>query len=200
MEVAHIPRRAAADRGIVVGFMDDIANRLMPGEKLLWRGQPGQGLRLSPRDGLLIPFSLAWCGFAVFWESTVARTNAPWFFLLWGAMFVAAGLYFVIGRFILDAWLRFNTQYAVTDRRVLILRSGAFSSFVALNREQLPQTQLTESGNGRGTIVFGEPASAWAGNRLRGLTPALDPTPQFIAIENARSVFETIQRPGRALA
>lgn len=179
--------------------MDDIANRLMPGEKLLWRGQPGQGLRLSPRDGLLIPFSLAWCGFAVFWESTVARTNAPWFFLLWGGMFVAVGVYFVIGRFIFDAWLRFNTQYAVTDRRVLILRSGAFSSFVALSREQMPQTQLTESANGRGTIVFGQPASAWAGNRLRGFTPALDPTPQFIAIENARSVFETIQRPGRAL-
>jgi hypothetical protein len=45
-----------------------IDRELGPGERLLWSGQPRKGLRLRPTDAWVIPFSLIWCAFAVFWE------------------------------------------------------------------------------------------------------------------------------------
>ena len=43
-------------------------------------------------------------------------------------------------------------------------------------------------------LRFGQPAQFWGGrNSISSWTPSLDPTPQFIAIENAQSVFDQIQ-------
>jgi hypothetical protein len=58
----------------------------------------------------------------------------------------------------------------------------------------LPDASISEGANGRGTIRFGQPAQFWGGrNSFSSWTPSLDPTPQFIAIENAQSVFDQIQ-------
>lgn len=177
---------------------DSFQGRLLPGERVLWEGQPAQGLLMTSRDALLIPFSLVWCGFAVFWTFGANGMGAPPFFLLWGAMFICIGLYFVVGRFAADAWLRRRTYYAVTDRRVLILRLAPLSKFTAIGLSQLPDLDLTERNDGRGTIRFGQAISMWGNRNMAGWSPALDPTPQFIAIAEARRIFDLIQRAGHA--
>jgi hypothetical protein len=181
-------------------------NCLLDGERILWSGKPGQGLQLTEQDIFLIPFSLLWCGFAIFWTLTASQQKgAPAFFILWGGMFIYIGLYFVGGRFLVDDWIRRGLCYAVTDRRILIARPAPFSKiarpapfskFTALSLERLPAVDLIERANGQGTIRFGQHAPAWAwGNRgMSSLTPALDPTPQFLGIDDARRVFELIQR------
>jgi hypothetical protein len=171
--------------------------RLLEGEKVLWSGHPGQGLLLTGRDIFLIPFSLLWGGFAIFWEFSVMSLPTPDFFRLWGVPFVLIGLYLIIGRFVIDAWLRSNTMYAVTNQRILIARSGPFAKFTAISLHRLPDLQLTEGKNGRGTIHFGQAAPYWGRNGFAIWTPALDPIPQFLAIENAESVFDQIQRASR---
>jgi hypothetical protein len=178
----------------------DLSDRMLTGERILWSGRPAQGLLFTARDTMLIPFSLMWGGFAVFWETTVlSEPNAPGFFGLWGIPFVLIGLYFIVGRFLLDAWVRGGMLYAVTNKRILISRSGPFRKFTALSLERLPDASISESPNGRGTIRFGAPASFWGGrNNMSSWTPALDPTPQFIGIENARSVFDQIQLASRS--
>jgi len=173
---------------------DLFKGRLLPGERIMWRGQPGQGLILMPRDAALVPFSLLWCGFAIFWTLTATRDGAPGFFELWGLMFVCVGLYFVAGRFLVDAWVRRGMQYAVTDRRILIARPAPFAKFTAIGLAPLPEIDLADRAGGRGTIRFGQATSLWNNRSMSVWSPSFDPTPQFIAIDDARRVFDMVQR------
>jgi hypothetical protein len=62
--------------------------------------------------------------------------------------------------------------------------------------DQLPSMDFIERGSGRGTIRFGSDRQAWSNRGYAvhaGWSPAFDPTHQFIAIEDARGVFEQIQ-------
>src|SRR3954468_4100943 len=97
-----------------------IGRELARDERILWSGQPRQGLTLRAGDVLMIPFSLFWCGFAVFWEWSVLHSGAPGLFALWGLPFIGMGIYLVVGRFFAESWQRARTYYAVTSERVLI--------------------------------------------------------------------------------
>ena len=172
--------------------------RLLPGERVEWQGEPSHGIIFTARDLFLVPFSLLWCGFAIFWTFSATKTGASGFFMLWGGMFVCIGLYFVIGRFIVDAWIRRGMKYVVTDRRILIARSAPFTKFTVMNLNQLPSVDLSERADGSGTIRFGEAASMWGNRGMSSWSPSLDPTPQFIRIEDVRRVFELVQRRSHA--
>jgi hypothetical protein len=159
----------------------EIARYLEHGEHLLWSGSPCQGLMLRGSDALLIPFSLMWGGFVLFWEATVLSSGAPIFFALWGVPFVMAGLYMIVGRFLVDAKSRAMTRYAVTDRRVLILSGILSRSVKSLPLKTLSELTLDEKSDGSGTITFG-PANpfmmfgggaSWPGAR-RYQTPAFE--------------------------
>lgn len=160
------------------------------GERLLWAGRPAQGLRLRITDVFLVPFSLLWAGFAVFWEVTALR-SAPLFFALWGVPFVLIGAYLVVGRFFADSWQRSRTYYGLTDQRVLILSSRGIRS-IALH--SLGGIALREREDRSGTIVFGfaDPRAVmlagggWpgAGNRM---------PPSFEMIPEARQVYTQVR-------
>ena len=175
---------------------DDLRKYLLAGEKVVWSGQPKSGLIITPRDGLLIPFSLLWGGFAIFWEAmALSARGAPVFFPLFGLVFVLVGLYLIVGRFFVDAWVRKSMSYALTDRRVLIVRGFPFVKLTAISLDRLPNCDLTQRTDGSGTIRFGDVASVFS--RAGGWgswTPSMDPTPQFLRIENVRAVFDQIQR------
>jgi hypothetical protein len=163
--------------------------RLMPGERLLWSGRPGQGILFSGHDAYLVPFSLLWGGFAVFWNVSVWREDDPLFFRLWGLPFLVAGLYFIAGRFLHDAWLRARTHYGVTDRRVLIARGSALRS---LDRATLPLLDMEERRDGSGTIWFGDRPSPFDRRGSGVWTPAAGQTAQLQRISDVRSVYQFI--------
>src|SRR5215216_2075689 len=106
-----------------------LASELATSEKMVWFGQPRQGIALRGVDAFFIPFSLLWGSFAIFWEVSTFVIGAPVFFSLFGFIFVVIGIYLIIGRFFVDAKQRTQTFYAVTNDRVIIV-SGLFSRTV----------------------------------------------------------------------
>ncbi|HEX3508972.1 MAG TPA: hypothetical protein VHW94_11325, partial [Candidatus Dormibacteraeota bacterium] len=106
---------------------------LQPGEGVLWTGSPNPHRLFSSKDFFLVPFSLMWGGFAIFWEASVlafgrGANQAPVFFALWGIPFVVVGQYFIWGRFLFKRWDRRRTIYAVTNQRVIVLRGRTLQS------------------------------------------------------------------------
>jgi hypothetical protein len=173
-------------------------SELEAGEHILWCGQPKQGLLLRPSDAFLIPFSLFWAGFAIFWEVMAFTGEAPFFFMLWGIPFVLVGLYFLAGRFFVDARQREKTYYALTNERVIIL-SGLFGRSVrSLSLKTLSEVNLSAKDNGRGTITFGpsQPVGGWyAGAGWPGMGKYAPPA--FEMIEDARQVYTLLRKAQR---
>jgi len=175
-----------------------IDSRLFPDEKLLWTGEPWQGLfLLRPMDLFLVPFSLLWCGMAIGIPGTIAFGGGPvppFPFILIALIFPIVGLYAVFGRFLVDALARRHITYAVTSKRVLIERKFLFRSIKSLDIARLPQLELVERTDGSGTIKFGAANSIFGGNGFSAWSPAFDPTPQFLRIEHVRNVYTLIDR------
>jgi hypothetical protein len=191
--VTRVPLTGTADDEKV----EFLRRSLRDGEQLLWAGQAPQGWRLTLPDMFLIPFSLIWGGFAIFWEYGVLNMPGPvdLFFALWGLPFVILGLYLIVGRFWVDALRRKNSLYAVTDRRILIQSGILAPQLQSLDARTLSNVQLTEYGDGRGTIMFGN-ANTLFMPTIRVSWPGADrgAPPYFDTIENARGVYEIILR------
>jgi hypothetical protein len=171
---------------------------LEPGENILWIGQPQQGLMLRASDGFTIPFSLLWCGFAIFWEFMALEHGAPGFFDAWGIPFVLIGLYMVFGRFFFDAFQRARTNYAVTDQRVLIATQGFTTSVRTLAIEGLTDINVSLKPNGRGTLKFGRDVSPYGSFAFRGWPGAGSMAPAFEGIDNAIDVLHIIRDARKA--
>jgi len=178
---------------------------MFSGERILWSGQPKQGIALTGRDAYLIPFSLLWGGFAIFWNVGVwsfpdTGDGPDWFFRLWGLPFLVAGLYLIVGRFFHDAAIRKSLRYAVTDQRILVRRGTRSSKLTSLDVHRLPMLELSEFGDGSGTITFDSSGGGTFGSGRNGFdwwVPSLRSSAQFFRIDNPRSVYDLIRNQSR---
>jgi hypothetical protein len=179
--------------------MNDISNNfqseLNPGERILWSGQPYQGIVLRSADLFIIPFSLIWGGFALFFAYSTVAEGAPFIVVLIGAVVAALGVYVIIGRFFVDMRQRRNTYYALTDKRAIII-SGVFAQHIkTLVIQNLPEIGVTTRRNGTGTITFGSSHPfAWmyasSGFPNMGFYHA---APSFENISDVRSVYQFVK-------
>jgi len=198
-----------------------IAQELEAGESLLWSGQPRKGIVFRGSDALLIPFSVMWGGFAIFWETMVLQarkvgSRIPVFFVLWGIPFVLVGLYLMFGRFVFEARRREHTCYGVTDRRVIIVTglfdrqlTPSFGTLIALasglgrrkvkslDLRTITDISMTEQSDGSGTITFGaQPQLSYlAGTGWPGVGNSS--APSFDLVENVKSIHEMIRSAQR---
>lgn len=171
-------------------------------ERLLWADRPKPGFTLHREDVFLIPFSLLWGGFAIFWEAGVAglwgnatrSSPVSSFMMLWGIPFVLIGQYFMWGRFIYASWKKKRTYYGVTDRRVIVVQNAWRKQVASAYIDTLP-TLIKETGlNGSGTLRFAQPASPWLGARGWGAWDGMSigTVPTFIDIENLDFVYRLV--------
>ncbi len=173
----------------------EIDNELRPvlnsGEKLLWTDKPKKGVVFRNSDIFLIPFSLLWGGFSVFWETGVVSSGAPLFMILFGIPFVFVGLYITIGRFFIDSQKRATTVYGITGERIII-KSGIFSrSITSLNIRTLSDVTLNQKSDGSGTIVLGAVNPRYS--MFQGAAwPGVNQAPMLEMIPDVHTVYNKI--------
>ena len=179
---------------------ETIKAHLSSGEEVLWAGQPRQGVIVRGADAFMIPFSLMWGGFAIFWEASVLKSDAPAFFALWGVPFVLIGLYLIVGRFFFEAKQRNHTFYAVTNERILIVSGVLNRKVKSLNLRTLSDLSLSEGKGDEGTISFGggSPLSFMFGGSSSWPGMGSNLGPRFELVNHAKSVFEIIRVAQRA--
>lgn len=183
-----------------------IQRDLLPDESLHWVGQPDPSVLFSQADIYLIPFSLLWGGFAIFWETMVITSmihqpaGSPIGIILplFGIPFVLLGLYFIAGRFLVKRLRRRHTCYAVTSKRLIIKQTLGQGSLESIYLTDIPA--ITESyradgsgtirfGSGSGSTIYGDDSGMEFFSSIRGYSPA----PTFRDIPNAREVIMLIR-------
>jgi hypothetical protein len=144
-------------------------------------------------DAFLIPFSLLWGGGVTWFLIEALTTGAPWPVLTFGVLFALIGLYFIFGRFLVDAYMRARTAYAVTSLRVVIVSRAFARQVKSLSIDTISDISLTERPNGSGFITFGPLPpyfwwygyAAWPGFGYTGV-------PSFELAGGARQVYEIL--------
>jgi len=180
---------------------DMFSRELLPGETIEWTGRPNPAVMFHQEDWLMIPFSLLWGGFAIFWLLGASGiwslwTNSPnrtfqYFGLIWGTPFVLVEQYLIWGRFVYRRWKKQRTYYALTNRRAVIVEdglTGRASSWAYF--ESLPMVDKRVRPDGIGSISFGGPLrAAWQMGRGNPPRP-----PTFDDVEAIESVYQIVIR------
>ena len=149
-------------------------------------------------DRIAIPFYVVWTGFFVFWEAGAlgywGSAGRSGFMVMWGIPFLVMGQYFVWGRFLVDAWLKRRTYYAVTNQRVLIVQEGWSQKFRFTYLESIPE--IVCEGARVGTLWLGPrlPVIAGRGQRTRDTSRfKIDGyVPVLADINDVKSVYRLI--------
>lgn len=130
-------------------------HHLKPGERVLWEGQPPQGLLLTAAEVIaFVPFLIVGLAFGVYVALNGAPIHGPI------VVFMTGGL--LVGRFWHLPRVRRETRYALTDRRVMFFREGRPDPVVSILLTDLDrpskQVDYTRDKNS-GTIFFTDPSA-----------------------------------------
>jgi hypothetical protein len=179
---------------------DVFSAELLPGETIEWTGRPNPSVVFHREDWFVVPFSILWGGFAMFWLLTASGMWGMWnrpeqqlhyFGVVWGTPFVLIGQYMIWGRFLYQRWENARTYYALTERRALIVRNG-FRSRTCMSAYfgDLAMIDKFARSDGIGSISFGAPLTGrWM--RTRGSAPRC---PTFDDVDDADSVYRVAMR------
>ncbi|MDO4918050.1 hypothetical protein [Kocuria sp.] len=168
---------------------------LRPGEKLLWSGQPDPRVHFMPFDAFLVPFSVLWCAFAVWWTwLAFTKDGRPGWFPLVGLLFVAMGLYFVVGRFVVKARRKRHTVYGLTDTRAIVVEGDRKISDVRVEDES---AQVRKHRDGvHVEVIFGSSGlqTAYLNSGMEGFSPGRPSPVAFFDVADGDALLRELNR------
>jgi hypothetical protein len=181
-----------------------LESALESSEHLLWSGAPVTGIRFTMFDWFMIPFSIAWGGFAIIWEvlaiSAFIDSLEESFdlfvliFPIFGIPFVIIGAYMMVGRFIADARERERTYYGITDRNVIII-TGKEQNIRVLPLASLHDVMMKARRDGSGTIMLESPLAGLPQHDNARSSKTKKPEPPAITmIPNVKVAYDVLQR------
>ena len=133
---------------------------IRPDEKIMWTGRPRQGLIVRPIDFFAEPMTLiVTFGILGSIPIEVSRNSFSWdtyIGLMYFYIFIL--IVFLFPRFLIDAWLRSNIVYAITNIRAMMLRNPVDGELVTVKLGG--KITFSSHSGGRGTLGFGRPVDA----------------------------------------
>lgn len=133
-------------------------------EYVMWQGKHSG--KLAGQNAAMLPFGLFFLAFAIFWTVEAARMSV--IMSVFGLIFVAVGIYLVIGKPLIDR----STRYVITNKRIYRSRQGKVDMIELSN---LPPMRTVEHGGGVGSVYFGESYYRAPGGKSRyGMTFSID--------------------------
>lgn len=137
-------------------FQDDLIEL----EKILWTGRPGPKPFIG-WDLMAVPFGLVILGFCIVFILGTSGLLSRDHKLQWTGIFGLATIpFFKVGfgiaiePFISRIWKIPNTYYAITNQRLLILRTKPKRTMHALYIKDISDSKNIVSADGHGTIAF----------------------------------------------
>lgn len=167
---------------------DYISMELREDEWVLWRGQPelsGKGVLPKGYRATAI-FGLFPLAFGIVWIYTAAQ-SAGFAFALFGLPILAFSFYMIFGQINRRKKILSTTQYAITDKRIIIASGGKVKTMAL---EDIPCIEKQYFPDGNGTVSFDPPEqtyTAYYGQRVR-TSPTIEYVPY--AFENIRDCNE----------
>ena len=141
----------------------------------------------------IIPFTILWFAFVLFWEIAAWASGAPILFLFFGGLFVTMGFYITISRFFVASKEYDNLYYVLTDKRAIIQQGISNSEFQFVDLKKLSDIELHLKSSGKGDIIFGSKGvmrfyiPGWPMMRKFYALP-----PAFYGIDNAQEIYNKI--------
>lgn len=175
-----------------------IQNHLLPGEEILWDGQPRLNRQFSASSIGVSVFGIIWLSFSLFWTITaftLTRGETGFFgilFPMFGLPFVAIGVFMV---FFAPAKQRIKnraTYYYVTNKRVMInIDTQKSPTLNSMFYKDIRGLQIIQNRDNTGNIVFSPMlGSASTYNRNTSTVPSADNC--FYRVESCGDVHKLI--------
>ncbi len=142
---------------------DDWKNYLDGDERVLWNQRAGTRIfSFHAHDLFMVPFSLIWLSIVALMLVTFSMHAGSFVFDPILVPFLLVGFYGLFGRFLVDAYARSKTGYALTNKRALILKKGSLRSQPLAN--SVIEMHLRTGRSGK--ITFGTKPSVFGLNNL----------------------------------
>jgi hypothetical protein len=181
-------------------FRDELLRR----EEILWAGQPDPRILFSRSDIFSIPVGIAFTLFSIEWESETfkqalnpsSKADASWLLPLFGVPFVLIGLYLAVGRFFYKVWNKKRTYYAVTNKRILVVKNSRRRELRGAYLEAIPVINRSIRPDGHGTIIFGNTPPGALMSEDSGFdflgSHTVEHAPSFRDINDAEKVYRLV--------
>jgi hypothetical protein len=126
-------------------------------ERLVWTGQPKQGVVFTGMDVIALPFGIIWLLLALVFEAMAIfgdEDGASWVFIAIGLPFVYIGMQMAFIRFFMDKNRRAKTFYAVTDKRAIVIEAYTPPRIFTYAQSDLFDLRINRR-NGNADVLFG---------------------------------------------
>jgi hypothetical protein len=184
-----------------------LSNELLEGEELLWSGRPDPRARriVSPARVFLIlglvflPIGLlaVLIGLILLLSSVFPpgfQAGSLGLFIPGGVFFVLGLIYLLIG--LVGFFPSRSTLYAITNRRVIILRLGRYLGVSSYGKRAITQVHRFERPDGIGDLIFvgNPPYGSYGNNQSNAGTSITGRLGAFSAIPNVRLAEQKLLR------